>query len=451
MQSQRGNFLLQALLALACIFAFIPFFANTIAARDTNERMFAATGQIEQAQAAARIFIRENANALPYDKTVIAGNQFADTLEAYGLPLGFVPRTALGQDIALVINKTATDITAHLEVTGGDLSAIARAELIRRIGFYATPFGDAIRVGIALENIYSDVVRRNEPDTDNNGFLTNLDMGGNTFNNAGTAIARQGDFATGEFKTLSIIGFENGRRVRNSIAAISANKAVFQTKSGEAALSITRGVLSADEINAKTIAKFGDTGNFTSNSASVYDFAMTAGRTGFSGPDKWNVRGNLVSDRVTFSVERLDVDSFVNASRGQDVYITPDDLEYNSRSGIDAGVLIASNITLRDQTSAALANGESGAVVVDIRPAGTSVLPDVLLETIDNNAFSIIARPGANDDKMQNCRTIISDLNASYNQRSLAQYIICQYVYWQRLEKRIDIKECLLSGRGGCV
>jgi hypothetical protein len=42
-------------------------------------------------------------------------------------------------------------------------------------------------------------------------------------------------------------------------------------------------------------------------------------------------------------------------------------------------------------------------------------------------------------------------LDGVYNDQSLSQYIICQFVYWHRLEKRIDIKQCLLSGKGGCV
>lgn len=413
--------------------------------------MYTATRQIENAQTAARIFIRENASALPYDQTVISGNDFADILEPYGLPLGFVPRTALGQDMALIINKTGNEVSAYLELTGGNLSGLQRAELARRIGFYAAHGGGAIQVGIALENIYSDVVRRNEPDVDNTEFLTDLDMGGFVFDNAGRVIARHGDFESGQFGTLAIFGTENGRKVRNAITNMSSAKTIFQTRTGESALSLTRGTLFVGSVSGKTVSKFGDTGSLTTNSASIYDFAMTAGRTSFTGPSKWNVRGSVVSDKINFSVERLDVDSYINVSRGQDVYINPDDLEYSTRSGIEVNTIAASNITMRDQTSDALSQGGTGAVVLDIRPAGTSVLPDALVDTINNDAFAIIANPADDDAKTVDCKSIITTLHGTYNKTSLSQNIICQYVYWQRLEKRIDIKQCLMAGKSGCI
>ncbi len=450
MQSQRGNFLMQALLALTLIFAFVPFIATRMARRDMDSKMYTATRQVELATTAARIFIRENANNIAYDTTVVSGNSFADLLEPYGLPLGFVPRTALGQDMVLVINKSPVAVSAHLELTGGDVSAIDRAELARRIGFYAMTTDAGVNVGIALENVYSDIVRRNEPDVSNSGFLTNLDMGGFVFERAGTVLAHSGDFESAQFDTLTLNGVENGRKIRSVIDSISASKTVFQNRTGGAALSLTRGTLGLGALTARTVAKFGDTGNITSNTAAVYDFAMTAGRTSFAGPTKWDVRGNVVTDKINFSVERIEIESFINAARGQDVYINSDELEFNANSGIEVGYLTASNITLRDQTSNALADGGTGDVLIDIRPAGTSLLPDVLIENINNDALEIIARPDADDGKTVNCKSIISSLGGVYNQKSLSQYIICQYVYWQRLEQRIDIKQCLMAGRGDC-
>lgn len=450
MQYQKGNFLLQALLALALIFSFIPFFAQRLAARDMDAQMYASTQKVELAQTAARIFIRERANDLPYNVTVISGDTFSDLLESYGLPLGFVPQTALGQDISLVVNKTPVAVNAYLQLTGGDLTDVQLAELARRIGFYAAVSGKSITVGLALDSVYSDVVRRNEQDLNNSAFLTNLDMGGFSLNNGGDVFARRGEFDSGQFDTLSIYGTEDGRKVRSTINLMVADKAVFQSRLGESALSLTRGSLYVGDISVRTVSAFGDTGNFTSNAASVYDFAMTAGRTSFSGPLDWTVNGDVISENINFSVERLDINSYLDASRGQDVYIDPDDLEYSSRSGIETSRIVTSNITMRDQTSDALNEGEAGAIVLDIRPADTSILPDVLLDGINNDGLSIISKPSAEDDKMQTCRDIISKLEGRYNAKSLSQYIICQYYFWQRLEKRIDIKQCLMEGRSDC-
>lgn len=452
MSRQNGNFLLQALLALALIFSFIPFFAGRLASRDLDSQMYAATQKVEVAQTAAQIFVRENANDLPYNTTKVSGNTFSDLLESYGLPLGFVPRTALGQDISLVINKTPLAVTAYLELSGGDLSPLQLAELARRIGFYASVSGDIITVGLALDAVYSDVVRRNESDLNNSAFLTDLDMGGYTFDNGGEIFARRGEFETAQIGTLSVFGVENGRDTRNNIESMAANLAVFQSSLGESALSLTRGTLYVNNISARTLSQFGDTGNFTSNAASAYDFAMTAGRTSFYGPLDWTVGGDVISENINFSVERLDIDSYIDASRGQDVYIDPDELEVSSRTGIEASTVIASNITMRDQTSDALNSGETGLVILDIRPSGTSVLPDVLLDGINNDAFEILAEPTSDSDKTESCRDVIAQLDnrVRYNAKSLSQYLVCQYIYWQRLEQRIDMKQCLLEGGTNC-
>lgn len=447
---QSGNFLLQALLALTCIFAFMPFVATRLATRDTAAQMYASTRQIDIAHTAARIFVRENANALAYNQTVFSGNNFVDTLEPYGLPLGFIPRTAMGQNISLVVDKDATNISAYLKMTGGDMSGVQLAEMARRIGFYASVDNGDLIVGIALDDAYSDVVRRNDIDLDSGAFLADLNMGGYSVENIGGIVMRRGEFETGEFTTLSLVGAENGRKVKNAIKTINTDKSVFQSADGTSALSLTRGSLSVASVDARTVAAFGDTGNFTARSAATYDFAMTAGRTSFTGPNEWNVHGNVVSDKINFSVERLEISSFLNASRGQDVYINTDTLEYSANSGIQVGSIATSNITMRDQTSDALSQGQTGAVILDIRPAGTSILPDILVNGIDNAAFAIIASPSRDSADTIDCRSVISSTDSSYNAKSLAQYVVCQYMYWVRLEQRIDIKQCLLDGKSDC-
>ncbi|MBD5391823.1 hypothetical protein HDR66_03385 [bacterium] len=451
MSRQSGNFLLQALLALSLVFAFIPFLASHLATQEVDTQMYSATRSADIASTAARIFVRENANNIMYGRTVIAGAEFADTLEPYGLPLGFVARNALGMDMVLVINKTADDITAWLELTGGNLSGLRRAELVRRIGFYAENRDDMIVVGVPLDVSFSDVVRRNEPDIDSTAFLTDLDMGGYVFDNAGVVVARRATFDSAAISSLTITGMENGRKIRNNIAQIFADRAVFQSgQSGESALLLKRGALQTGSLDLRTIAMYGDTGTFTAPTASAYEFSMTAGRSGFTGPHTWNIHGNVVTTKINFSVERMDVSSYMNISRGQDVYIESDELDYASRSGIETTILRASNVTMRDQTSTSLNSGGHGDILVDIRPAGTSMLPDAQLDTIDNANFKILSSPSG-DSKTVDCRSIINSLGQTYNQHSISQYIICQYVFWHRLEQRIDIKQCLMDGGNDCM
>ena len=451
MHQERGNFLLQSLLALGFIFAFIPMLSRQLNERNIDTKMFSTTRQVELAQTAAKIFIRENTNNLPYDTTVIAGNDFADILEPYGLPLGFIPKTAMGQDISLIIHKPDSIISAYLQLTGGDLNGLQQAELVRRIGFYAAPNKNSIDIGIELQDIYSDVVRRNETNLENSGFLTDLDMGKFSINNIGNSFAVRSDFETAEINTLSIVGTESGRKARNNIKLINADKSVFQTKTGEAALTLTKGTLYTDSANVKSISMFGDTGNLTAFDVSINDMSMTAGRTSFTGPANWDVRGSVVTNNINFTVERLDISSHLITTRGQDVYIDEDTLTYNTKSGIETSVLYTSNITMRDQTSGALNSGQAGSVIIDIRPGGTSLLPDALVDSINNDNIKIIKNVKSDDNDLIDCKSIINDLDGVYNRQSLSQYLICQYVYWQRLEKRIDIKQCLMTGGNGCI
>ncbi len=454
MHNQRGNFLLQALLALTLVFVFIPFFARRLAMNDMGGQMYATTRQVDVAKTSAKIYIQEKAETLPYNTTVLSGNEFSDTLEPYGLPLGFIPRTAMGQDISLIINKTRNDVSAFLRLSGGNLSTVQRAELARRIGFFAIynpndPDGD-IDIGIQLGDTYSDVVKRNEQNSDFAGFLTDLDMGGFRFDNAANILAMRATYDTSEVTTISVTGNEAGRKERNNIKTISANKVIFQTGAGDSALSLTRGTLKTDSLVARTISKFGDTGNLTAMDAAFDSFDMTTGRISFSGPDKWNVGGNVVTSRITFSVERLDVASFVNVTRGQDVFIDADTLSYSTASGIETDDIYSSNITLRDQTSDSLSRGGDGAIILDVRPSGASILPDALVDTINNDAIEILAKPTDDDSTTVKCSSIIGGIGSSYNKKSLAQYIICQYVYWQRLEHRINMKQCLMGGGSDC-
>ncbi len=450
MRNQRGDFLLQALLALRLIVAFAPFLTQRILSKESDAQMFATTGQIDVMQTASRIYLRENLENLRYNTTIVRGESLVDMLEPYGLPLGFVPITTFNQDISLVINKTPDTVAAHLEITGGDLSDMQRAELVRRVGFYASRDDDkTIRIIVPLDEIFSQIVARHDDDPDKSGFLSDLDMGGFGIEAGSDILARNGEFETLQTNSLALFGTEDGRKIRSRIQNLIANKSVFQTGVGDAALSITRGILNIGNLSARTIAAFGDTGNFTADDASVFDLSLAAGRTAFEGPAKWDIRGDVITDNIYFTTERLEISSSLNASRGQDVFISGD-LEYNANTGIETGIIRTANITLRDQTSDALLGDKSGAVILDIRPADTSLLPDALVDSVNNSLFAIIDEPSDSGGDTTDCKSIISRLNATYNEKSLSQNIICQYVFWQRLEKRIDIKQCLQNGGGNC-
>ena len=184
MVNQRGNFLLQALLALTLVFAFMPFFASKLSSRDNAAQMYASSEQIDTVYNAAKIYLYEEKDKLPYQKQILSGNLLTDTLENYGLPFGFVPQTALKQQISLIIDKNQDGIACYLKITGGNLSKLQIAELARRIGFYASIKGSDIEVDIPINVMYSDIVSKKETG-ENIGFLSELDMNDNTIDKAG--------------------------------------------------------------------------------------------------------------------------------------------------------------------------------------------------------------------------------------------------------------------------
>ena len=481
--AQHGNFLLQALLAITLIIAFMPILANKIATQSKNADMAATVSQLDNAATAARIFVRENSAQMQYGVTVVGGDDFTDLLEPYGLPLGFIPRTPINQEISLIMLKKDADLLVLLEVGKGKLSERQRAELAARIGFWAaratdektlTAAGgewsadvskyefalkkDSIYIQIPDNKDFSELVRRKEKDPDKNKFLTDLDMGKFSISGIGALLAQTGKFNSAQMDTLSLFGMEDGRKLKNKFGVLTAAKASFQGNTNESALSVTKGILTADNLYAKTIAGFGDPGNLTADKVSVYDFTMSAGHPGFNGPAKWEVGGNLVMENASLSLERLELGSFINAAGGQDVFIDANDLSYNAKSGIETGVISAANITVRDQISSALAAGGSGPVILDIRPAGTSLLPDVWLTGINNGDMEIIYSPDDDSGKTTDCKNIVNSIagranlgsQVTYNQASLMQSIVCQYIFWERLEKRINLKKCMLDGKSNC-
>lgn len=451
MRTEHGNFLLQALLAISLLFIFIPVLTRRLIVNDTDAKMYSAVHHIDTAQTAARIFIRENVDTLSYGKTTIRGNDFADVLEPYGLPLGYIPRTSFGQDIYLVVDKDETGVSGALMVDGGDLTGIQIAEMVRRIGFYAERTTTGLMVGVPLNTLYQDVVRRNEPDITNSAFLTDLYMTDFSIDNVNKIIGHNIVANTAIFDTLDITGNESERNSKNKIKILNSDKSIFQSKSGASALALTRGSLKAKNVFGRTVAQYGSTGNFESQSASAYSFDMTAGRTGFTGPTTWDVRGNLESEHIVFGVENLEVGSYLNVSSGQDVYTDNNIISYNTTSGISTDSIIASHITLRDQTSKALDAGDTGAVIVDVRPASTTVLPDVWVSGISNDGFAILKYPKKDSDETITCQSVVAQLGETYNSKSLAQHVLCEYLFWMRLEQRINAKQCLMAGGSGCI
>ena len=469
--------MLQALLALALVVAFLPMFAKKIEERNIGRENAAIASQMSRAAFAARAFVSDKMDDFPDGVEMFEENDFSRELEPYGLSLGFVPRVGSGGAISLVISKSKDDFFAALVASGARLSDARRMEILARIGFWGIVmdengtlrgatggwFADAlpnnlfldpndIMVRIPEDEEFSELVRRRAKAPEKNIFHTDLDMGGNDVGAVRTLEAE-----TGKFKSVRTIGFslsgtEPDRKNKNEIGLVRADKVRFSASIGNP-LTIVRSDLKTGTFSAAEIANFGEAPALTAKEARGKSFAMTAGRAGFYGPARWEIKGTANFTNVTLNIDKLGLSSFLDTSRGQNAYVdqnSPSELEYSSLSGVRANIIKTDNIVMRDQISAELNVGGRGRAMIEIRPGGASSLPDVLLVGIDNDLLSIPLSAAGNDGRLESCRSVISGADGRYNAASLADAIACRFVMYNRIEQRIDIKKCLMDGGEKC-
>ena len=114
MFNQRGNFLLQALLAISLLFVFMPVLTRRLIVNDVDAKMYSSVHQIDTAQNAARIFIRENVDTLSYGKTTIRGNDFGDvdyeSVEPIAGAITPVPGGVGPMTIAMLMNNCVNSV-----------------------------------------------------------------------------------------------------------------------------------------------------------------------------------------------------------------------------------------------------------------------------------------------------------------------------------------------------
>ena len=115
------------------VMSFMSFMAPKLSARKSDAAMAAIARQAETAARAARQFVRANKSSIVYGPRNIAGDEFSDLLEPFGLPLGFVPLTT-AQQKSLLTSKNDSGVLALIVLQDGKISDIKRRELMARIG-----------------------------------------------------------------------------------------------------------------------------------------------------------------------------------------------------------------------------------------------------------------------------------------------------------------------------
>ena len=469
--------MLQALFALALAVAFMPAFVKKIASGNIHRENIAIASQMAAAFDASRAFVYEKFDDFPDGITTLAAADFVQTLEPYGLPLGFAPMIPPNNPIPLRISKKGRAIFVVLSASGEKFGEMRRAEILARLGFWGAVLDDDgivrgatggweeadipnemaldphdIMVRVPEDEEFSELVARNAKNPAKNIFHSDLNMDGNNVSGIGSLSAIGGkikNIGAGEF---ALSGTETDRKNKNDIGIVRAGKVWFSAADGNP-LTITRSDLKTGQFSVSSIANYGDMPSLTAGTLTIRDFNMTAGRTGFAGPNTWNIKTSAYFTNITLSVEKLSIASFLDTSRGQDVFLNadnPDQLEYTAGSGVRANEMKADSIVLRDQISSDLLAGGTGAALIEIRPAGTSILPDILISGINNDNIKIPAAAADNSGNTESCKNIIIALGGKYNSASAAQNVICQFVMYNRIEHRIEIKKCLLNGGPKC-
>lgn len=479
LQKQNGNFLLQTLLALTMVFAFMPFLANKLASRDMSAKMYSAKTSIETLHDVARVYLRTNQDSENCGTTVycdICTKNLVNTLLPYGLPTGFNTTTALGQDISLQIVKKTTacgdntnKIEADIIVTRGNLSDYQLAELARMVGFFAHASDGNIYVSVPVDAIYSDLVSRRETD-EHIGFLTELDMNWNRIENVGELHAESGNFYRARIDVLTLMG-DGSSTNANIFGMLKGDKFRFNKQSStDPALSVKTSSLNVDNAELQTVGLYGgylqnlnvSVGGQIGKTGSAVGLGLlpTAYKTEYEEgsvkplgcgnlfigtsehPVYLNIGNSFTANSATGVVSKIVVSKFLNV--GENTYGTSSD-----GSGIHTLVLYAPKITFRDKKLAHLKEYPNDGVRAVMFPSGMSAFPDVDLIDCPGgncllNKLVIIEHPEetGNTGKIECNIALKQDLGLedkfSTNNRSLLQNILCKYIYLERAERRIN-------------
>ena len=420
MRKQSGNFLLQALLALTLVFAFLPFLADRLSSRDMNAKLYSVKELVDTAQTAARIYLTENKDSLPYKTHIYSDadgsdKNFVSTLTSYGLSFGFNPKTIFNQDIDFIIDKQKDAdgqpvIDAYLKVTQGNMSKFQLAELTRMIGVYAIRNDDSIKIYVPINEAveYQEVVLRNDP---TQVFATDLDMNNYSIEGFSRLDVNTANVHESQFTNLT---FENNVTIGN--LTVSGN--VTYDKE----LEIKNGTLTVNGIlsNIGNVGKYGLSSNLETNDAVVKSF--TGGGSVYA--RKWSIASDVSADKLGVSTENL-----------------------NLHNTTLKGVLETETIyvsTIKDQHDFESQNANN------VNPGELMTFSDFKIFGFNWETMPIIKyRYGYNTNPgTESCKDIIQNWVEVKNvpSTSVIGMILCKYIMLERLERRIKAYFCYQSG-----
>lgn len=443
MRRQSGNFLLQALLGLTLVFAFLPFFVGKLASRDMTAKLYSVKELVDTAQNAARIYLTEVKDDLPYPAVYVyseepnSNHNFLSTLTKYGLPLGFNPKTIFNQYINFVIEKQRDAegqpiIYAYLKIPQGNMSKMQLAELTRMIGVYAIRNNNTIKVYVPIkeEAEYQEVVLRQEP-ANANGFQVDLDMGFNSVSDfsqltIGTESDGVGDINESQFTNLI---FPN----EVTIGGLNVLGKATYKKGLETSKKITiRNRLD----NVAIIGKPERIENMYTSDAEIGSFYSTPNTTVSAA--NWHIKSEVRAPTLNVTskyVKFVDVNVLAIDSKNFDIETKK--IYVGSVEGKDS--LFSS-----DQQYKPISN---------VNPGDVMEFDDFTINDINWKNMAIIENKYSSAPGTKQCIKVLGEALSGTNVNDISPFsligmILCKYIFLERLERRI--KAVNAFGSGAC-
>ena len=353
------------------------------------------------------------------------------------------------------------------------------------VGFFAKADGGKIKVDVPIDVIYSDIVLRRETD-DHVGFLTELNMGKHHIHNIANLIASTGNLYSADIAKMVLTGDGRGSQ-KNIFGKLKARREFLFNKSADQPYAF---VLDGSNLNVETadlqqVATHGQpldelnifsgvvetqTNNFSmigeQNSDDVIEFgSFSAHNQSDNVAQNWKINGSIYSlDKGAHKGRAILNTSVAGANKFYAVGNTFDDT--SQILGLTTTNLFAPKIVVKNQS--ARANDSSTGAIITVAPDDVSIFPDINIGSDQSgevlmDAVKILQYPSTvNNTSVVFCKDVMhtngstnpeemhgSEPGASvlYNNHSLIQNITCQYIFLERIERRLNMLLCMATGQ----
>jgi len=460
LRKQSGNFLLQALLALTLMFAFLPFLAGKLSSRDMTSKLLSVKETIDTLQTAARIYLREQKNNLYIGSQTFTGPVLTKKLEPYGLPMGFSKKTIFNQEFSFQYNKASSDeINAHIILSPGNITKMQAAELVRMIGPMAVKGDDqSIHIAVPVTAFeYSNVVYRDMAKYNDVPFSTTLNMNGNNIIRIGTIdnTKKYGEECDTCYVSTNSANFSHPTGGSLNIKDVSALltsplsssfNLTLAPKAGKTSATFLNGLVIDGNVtivtidNLSNVKEFKDIATLSAPEADINN--LTASNATVVAKN-WDITGTTYIPGINFGS---------NTEDGRIPWLKLDGAKIASGGNVVVDRLIPGTVYTCDNDFSSTV-GCNKVLVKNTDPSKTLEFEDMKIGSLSQ--IAVIVKPymageltvenGGLEDCNKALKTIFGN-DYTYDSQSVKDNILCQYLILERWEMRLLYLYCWNKG-----